>query len=215
MTNKSPAEIVVILDKSGSMQSIRKDTIGSFNRFLADQKELSKDTNISIITFSYEADTLYSGPVSEARELNEETYAPTGGTALNDAIMQGLMYLRVKNPKAAVMCIITDGEENSSKYSQNVKAMITQSESKNGWKFVYLGANVDAFKVGTNMGLSGVNTFNFAQTAQGISGASYAATASVQSYLSDRGYSNATSAQNASFKSLLSENNATTNKTIK
>lgn len=211
------AEIVVILDSSGSMQSIRKDTIGSFNRFLADQKELTRDTNITVLTFDYDTTTVYSGPVRDAPALSEETYVPSGGTALNDAVAQGIMYLRTKKAEAAVVCIITDGEENSSKYvnPHTIKSLIESSEKKNGWKFVYLGANVDAFHVGTSMGLQGVSTFNYAQTASGVANAAYAASASVQSYLSDAGYSRASLGKVNEFKNFVATNNATTGKTIK
>lgn len=211
------AEIVIILDSSGSMEPLRKDTIGSFNKFLNDQKELTKDTNITVLTFANDTRTLYSGSVKNAKLLTGEDYHTSGGTALNDAILQGLYYLETVSPKAAVMCIITDGEENASVIAktQDIKSRIVKLQSARDWKFVYLGANVDAFKTGASMGLSGINTFNYAASSAGLAGAYQAATASTQTYLANAGNSSADAQTLKQFSNLIDTSNATKGVTIK
>lgn len=167
-------EIIVITDRSGSMDKIAKDVIGGYNRFLADQKTVPGEARITYTQFDTMYEVIYQGVALEhARDLDERTFQPRGGTALCDAIGRTLndQGKRIKAEGWAdrvIVCIITDGEENSSvEYSQErVKEMIQHAE-QHEWHFVFLAANQDAFKTAAAFGMSTVNTHNFTASAAG------------------------------------------------
>lgn len=164
MTNPNKTAIAVVLDRSGSMQSCRADTIGGFNAFLEEQKKLPGYATLSLIQFDDQYETVYRNrELKEVAPLNEHTYVPRGGTALHDAIGRTINDLgaqlalipEVDRPGKVVVVIITDGEENQSKEftGPKIKQMIEHQRSKYQWEFVYLGANQDAVTVGASMGI--------------------------------------------------------------
>lgn len=163
-----------ILDRSGSMYEIIHDTIGGFNSFIKQQKEnITKDydildnngnsikqkTNIkfSLYQFDHEYIIDYENkPITEVEELNLTTFLPRGQTALLDAI--GMTIKTIKKKKKddnIIVVILTDGEENSSKeYSkEHINKLITEKR-KDGFEFVFLGANQDAIKSAGRLGIS-------------------------------------------------------------
>lgn len=168
MSSKNPVEIVVIADRSGSMGTIRDDAIGGFNQFLKEQQELEGDANLTLVLFNDEYDiAVKSTPIDKVQPLTESTYVPARTTALNDAIGKTVSLLRKANPERVIVCILTDGMENSSKeYStQQVKELIEEVEGKD-WQVVYLAANQDAFSEGMARGIS--HSINYAATTKGI-----------------------------------------------
>lgn len=172
-------DIVVVLDRSGSMETIRKDTIGGFNRFLKEQQALPDPATMSIYQFDTVYETVYEAKaIKDAPELTEATFVPRGGTALLDAIGRTINAVAVRAPARPVIVVITDGEENSSKEfnSTQIKELIKKYEAA-GWQFVYLGANQDAFAVGGNMGFARGSTMSTAANAVGTQ-SMYASTSS-------------------------------------
>lgn len=184
-------EILTIIDKSGSMDSIRADSIGGFNGFLKNQQE-DKENSIrhtlalfssgQHLPFGQAPQPIVAGSpfgqvatvmvggydlvgpagqgIHQVKPLNLISYVPSGGTALNDAIgktldEQGARIKREGWANRVIVCILTDGGENSSRvYSAaRVKEMITQAQAMD-WVFVYLAANVDAFETGNAMGIA-------------------------------------------------------------
>lgn len=144
-------EIVVVLDRSGSMQHGKDDHEGGLLSFLSDQQKLPGDVRLTLIQFDNvdPCDILYDGvPISEVQNI---TLIPRGGTPLLDAVGLSIAHVaeRLKNsqPDQVVVLIITDGHENSSvEYNRNqIQQMIGEYEAKHRWKFLYLGADVDAF----------------------------------------------------------------------
>lgn len=167
-------EIIVITDRSGSMDKIRQDANGGFDRFIREQKEVPGACRVTQIMFDTVVETQYtSKPLAEVPPLNLQ---PRGGTALLDAIGQALNVhgARIAQEKWAelvVVTIITDGGENASReYTQpQIKTMIEHAE-KNGWKFIFLAANQDGFSVATSYGIgstSGIKGQSFAANAAG------------------------------------------------
>jgi len=162
-------EIVCIIDKSGSMHSIKSDAIGGFNTFIEEQKKLEGKANVSLVLFNTEySPAYYNKPLNEVEALNESTFQPVGGTALLDAIGRTLNELMTKEgteiaPDKYLVVILTDGEENSSREYTNeaIKKIIEDLRAKGNWEFVYLGANQDAFSVAGGMGISVSNSMNF------------------------------------------------------
>ena len=161
---KDATEIVVVMDKSGSMDMRRADAIGGFNSFLADQKKEPGEANLTLVLF----DTTYTIPVKgvpikEVVPLNEDTYRPGGNTALNDALARAIIETGARlaampeeeRPGKVICVIITDGEENSSveHTKRQVKEMVEHQESKYDWAFIYLGVGVDAFDEARQLGV--------------------------------------------------------------
>ena len=154
---KDATEIVVILDRSGSMYSIKDDAIGGFNNFLKEQKKEKGEANLTLIQFSTYVDTQVLGkPLDEVPELTEDTYKPGGLTALNDALAHGIIETGRRleklsednRPDKVIVALINDGCENASKeYSkQSVANMVKHQEEKYNWQFLYLGSNLLAFE---------------------------------------------------------------------
>ena len=157
------ADIVVIVDRSGSMQSCHKATVDGFNRFLSDQKALPGTATMTVVQFDNEYKVLIDRkPLGEIAPVGMDAFTPRGGTALFDAIGRSMAMMEaMAGVGTAVVCIITDGQENQSREctQQQVRDLIRRLESK-GWAFVYLGANQDAFAVGHAMGMANAASYN-------------------------------------------------------
>jgi hypothetical protein len=152
-------ERIFILDRSGSMESCRDDTIGGFNSFLEDQKQLGG--TLSLNQFDHEFTVCYKDePIVKVEPLTRNTFVPRGSTALLDAI--GTAIKMCEGKEKPVFAILTDGLENSSRtYTKaHVKDLIEQ-KTKDGWTFIYLGANQDAFAEAGSIGISPMTTMNY------------------------------------------------------
>ena len=152
-------EIVCVLDKSGSMQKIQSDIIGSFNTFLSNQKQSTPEAMFTLVLF--DTDIVSKRKViKEFEPLTSEHYDPDGYTALYDAIGSTITDLEdaVDKETIVIFAIITDGLENSSDQytSKDIKYRISHYESWHPWTFLYLAANQDAFvesqKIGVEQG---------------------------------------------------------------
>ena len=171
MTNPNKAEIIIVMDRSGSMESVKSDTIGGFNAFLKKHKEAAKgEVLVTLAQFDDRYDIVYSGnPVWTAPLLTNGTYVPRGMTALYDAVGRTINEVGSRlertpdydRPSKIIFVILTDGAENSSKeFSQSqVQEMIKHQQEKYSWQFVFLGADQDAFQ-GKSIGVSAQNVFN-------------------------------------------------------
>lgn len=161
-------ELVFILDRSGSMSGLEKDTIGGFNSMLEKQRKEPGDAVISTVLFDNEMTVVHDRvPIDKVRSMTEEDYFVRGCTALLDAVGGAIhhignvhKYARKENvPEKTLFIITTDGMENAScKYSYSrVKKMIQREKEKYGWEFLFLGANIDAaaeaerFGIGADM----------------------------------------------------------------
>lgn len=191
-------EIVVVIDKSGSMGTLANDVIGGYNSFLDEQIKNEIDANVSTLFFDtslnwYERDV----PLASAKKLNRDSYVPFGGTALNDAILRANAVLDFKSPERAVVVIITDGEENSSREAQPgaAKTAILNMQSKD-YRVVFLAANQDAFKTGANYGVRQDAISNFDFNKKGIQGA-FLTSASLASNYATKGAVGMSNAQAA------------------
>jgi len=177
---KKNVEIVVLLDKSGSMGSIWDSTIEGFNKFLVDQKEKTENAKMSLIQFDHRYEVSYeSVSIQHVALLNRELYVPTGMTALLDSM--GLAITSLKNRLAkeknedstVIFVVITDGYENASReYSHSaIKEIVANMENKHKWQFVYLGANQDAVSEGAKFGFVKERSMTFANNDEGVSSA--------------------------------------------
>lgn len=158
-------EIVFILDRSGSMSGLEKDTIGGFNSLIAKQKKDEGNCYISTVLFDNYSEVLHDRvPLNQIKPMTEADYYVRGCTALLDAVGGAIKhignvhrYARKEDvPQKTLFIITTDGMENASrKYTADrVKAMIETQKEKHGWEFLFLGANIDAV---TTAGMFGID----------------------------------------------------------
>ena len=176
---KNLTDITIILDRSGSMESIKEATITAFNTFIKDQKKDGLPTNLSFIQFDDQYEKNYiEKDIHLAKELNAQTFEPRGVTALLDAIGRTVKSTkkRIKNksekkrPDKVIIAIITDGYENASKeYTrEKIFKMIRKREEKDNWKFVFLAANQDAIAEGARFGIHQDRAMTYRADKQGV-----------------------------------------------
>jgi uncharacterized protein YegL len=175
MTKPNFCEIVIILDRSGSMVSVRNDTIGGFNTFVEEQKKTTVgECLLTLVQFDNEYEVVYSGkPITEVPLLNKGNYIPRGSTALLDAIGKTINEVGARlskmneedRPSLVIFVTQTDGQENASLYfrSEQIKEMIKHQTYFYNWQFVFLGADQDSFQA-EEIGISRSNTYNYLST---------------------------------------------------
>ena len=165
---------VIILDKSGSMETIRQAAISGFNETLNGIKKAqekyaeTQEHFVSLVAFcSCETKQIFDKvPVAEARHLTMEDYQPCCCTPLYDAMGFTLTTMRkhVKSIDDAVVVvtIITDGMENDSKEYTGaaVKQLVEQLKSE-GWTFTYMGANQDSTEIAFNLSIRNSRNFDY------------------------------------------------------
>ena len=157
------AELVFILDRSGSMQGLEGDTIGGFNAMIEKQKKELGEVFVSTVLFDDQTEVLHDRvSLEKIRPITEKEYYVRGCTALLDAIGGAIhhignihKYARPEDvPEHTLFVITTDGMENASRrYStRRVKEMIQRQKEKYGWEFLFLGANIDAVETAGHLG---------------------------------------------------------------
>ena len=148
---KGLTEIVFILDRSGSMSGLERDTIGGYNSLIQKQKKEEGEAIISTVLFDDQAEVLHDRvSLNNIQPMTEEQYYVRGCTALLDAVGGAIhhignvhKYARKEDvPEKTLFIITTDGMENASRrYSyEKVKHMIERQKAKFGWEFLFLGA---------------------------------------------------------------------------
>ena len=158
-------ELVFVLDRSGSMSGLEKDTIGGFNAMLQKQRRQEGDAVVSTVLFNTSAQVIHDRlPLERVGDLTEEDYCVGGCTALLDAVGGAIhhignvhKYARPEDrPRRTLFVITTDGLENASRrYNyRKVKAMIERQKERYGWEFLFLGANMDAAAEAARFGIA-------------------------------------------------------------
>ncbi len=176
---KGLTELVFILDKSGSMSGLEKDTIGGYNAMLKEQKDLMGECHITTVLFDNRYELIHDRiDVRAVSQISEKEYQVGGSTALLDAIGKTINKIGNAQKHTAdeyraekvVFVIITDGEENSSREysSDKVKSQIERKKEKYGWEFIFLGANIDAVETAGKFGISADRAQNFHADGEGV-----------------------------------------------
>ncbi len=167
-----------ILDMSGSMESVRRQTISGVNEYIDQLKTKGGNIRFTLTLFDTVMEKLYSNtPIKDVEHLTEKEYAPRGFTALYDAAVETIeeAATKVKGQKktSSLVVIMTDGEENSSQKHDDkcLKDLIKKLESDGGWTFTFMGANQDAWATAQSFGISRGNTMSWDSTAVGTKNA--------------------------------------------
>jgi hypothetical protein len=181
--------VTFVLDATSSMEPIKSSTIEAFNTYLEGLRDDSQPTvpiDFTLIQFSTERfeKTHFEKPVKDVPRLSNGNYRPSGGTPLIDASVKTIRALDVvigqkaDKPKV-VVCIQTDGEENSSREHtwEELRALIKE-RTEQGWQFNFLGAGIDAYDQGQRMGIAATATMSYDPSQRATSNAAFAASAS-------------------------------------
>ena len=169
---KGLTEIVFILDRSGSMSGLEKDTIGGYNSLIKKQKKEEGEAYISTVLFDDRTEVLHDRVgLDKIKPMTEEEYYVRGCTALLDAVGGAIhhignvhKYAREEDrPEKTLFIITTDGQENSSRmYTyEKVKRMVERQKEKYGWECLFLGANIDAVEEAGRFGIKPERAVNY------------------------------------------------------
>lgn len=176
--------ISIILDRSGSMESIRDDTIGGFNCFLHAQKALPESATITLVQFDSQDpyEVIHSlKPIHGIPDLDRLTFVPRASTPLLDAIGRGINDTESRiaainesdRPAYVVFIIVTDGQENSSQEfrKDQIVQMIKQKEEQSNWQFVFLSSDLSAIRDAEDAGIKRNAILMFKKTRKGTENA--------------------------------------------
>ncbi|RZT16513.1 vWA domain-containing protein [Fictibacillus sp. BK138] len=176
--NKNLTEIIFLLDRSGSMSGLEKDTIGGFNSFIERQCQLEGDTLLTTVLFDDQYEVLWTGKDARKLRLTSKEYYVRGTTALLDAAGKTILDVghrlaktpEKQRPGSVIFVITTDGMENASReFSyEKVKELIKHQQDKYRWEFIFLGANIDAAEEAESLGISKENAFDFEASEVGV-----------------------------------------------
>ena len=175
---KNLTELVMILDRSGSMSGLEADTIGGYNAMLEKQRKEPGEVLVTTVLFDDKIERLHDRvPLSRLSPITDREYYVRGCTALLDAIggtirhIAGIhKYAREEDrPEKTIFIITTDGLENAShRYSyQRVRQMVEKEQEKYGWEFLFLGANMDAIAEARRFGISADRAANYQCDSEG------------------------------------------------
>jgi hypothetical protein len=171
--------ICMILDRTGSMESIKQDTIGGFNSYIAAQKSLPTPATFTLVQFDsqdpFEVIHKFTD-IQMVGDLTAQTYMPRASTPLYDAVGRGINDLRAGlgglpealRPKKIVMVIVTDGQENASREftGAQVRKMIADAKEA-GWQFVFLSADESAISDSSSLNIDASNAAFFKKSTAG------------------------------------------------
>lgn len=176
--NKNLTEIIFLLDRSGSMSGLEKDTIGGFNSFIERQCQLEGDTLVTAVLFDDQYELLWSGKDARKVRLTSKEYFVRGTTALLDAAGKTILDVghrlaktpEEQRPGSVIFAITTDGMENASREFtyEKVKELIKHQQEKYSWEFIFMGANIDAEEEAESLGISKENAYDFEASEDGV-----------------------------------------------
>ena len=164
-------ELIFILDRSGSMSGLERDTIGGFNSMIEKQKKEEGEAVVSTVLFDSESVVIHDRlPLDKVPRMTEEEYFTRGCTALLDAVGGAIhhignvhKYARKEDvPEKTMFIITTDGYENASHlYDYGKVRKLIEQKKKRGWEFLFLGANIDAAAEAKRFGISADRAVNY------------------------------------------------------
>lgn len=177
--NQNLTEIVFILDRSGSMESLTEETIGGFNSLIEKQKSEEGDAMVTAVLFDDMYEVLYDHiPINQVKRLTRREYYARGCTALLDAAGRTITNVgkrlaetkEEERPGKIVVVITTDGYENASReYTKpQIREMIEHQRDVYKWQFMFLGANIDAVSEADSLGIRPCMSATYSATNAGV-----------------------------------------------
>ncbi|MGM0901885.1 MAG: vWA domain-containing protein [Bacillota bacterium] len=176
--NTNLTEIIFLLDRSGSMAGLEKDTVGGFNAFIKRQCQVEGETIVTAVLFDDEYEVLWNGVKAKDIKLTEQEYYVRGCTALLDAVGKSILDVGYRfsstneedRPGKILFVITTDGMENASReFSyKKIKELIQHQQEKYNWEFIFMGANIDAAEEADYLGIAKESAFNFEASEKGV-----------------------------------------------
>ncbi len=171
MTDANLTHLYFLLDRSGSMVSLREDTIGGFDTFIAEQRVAPGRCRVTLAQFDNEYDEVYADrDIAAVPSLH---LVPRGSTALLDAIGRLVVTAGERlaalpereRPGSVIVGVMTDGYENASRdwTHARIKSLIEQQSHEYGWQFLYLGADQDAIEEGAKMGFAAGKSMTYSR----------------------------------------------------
>ncbi len=176
---KNLAELIFVLDRSGSMSGLESDTIGGYNAMLKKQMDAEGEAFITTVLFDDQYELLHDRiNLKGVRPITEKEYFVRGTTALLDAVGKSIQKIinvqrnTAEDEKAekVLFIITTDGQENASReYSYDqIRSMIEKQKTTYGWEFIFLGANIDAVSEAKKFGIDSSRAAQFHNDKEGI-----------------------------------------------
>jgi uncharacterized protein YegL len=177
-------ELLMILDMSGSMYSLRGDTIGGYNSLIEEQKKEPGEAKVTTVLFNNNYSIMHDRvDINDVKPMTDADYVPQGTTAMLDAVGKAITSVgqalaatpEEERPSKVMVTIITDGYENASvEYNWDIiKKMIKEQREKYNWIFTFIGADIDTMQVSSNLGIDSMLSKSYTKSAEG-SGSVYA-----------------------------------------
>ena len=171
MTRSDLTHLYFLLDRSGSMQSIKSDIEGGFTAFVEEQRKGAGECLASLAQFDDVYEVVYTDkPVADVPPLDLH---PRNSTALHDAMGwlisaagEKLAALpEAERPGTVVVAIMTDGLENASRewHGPAIKSLVELQTKQYGWTFLYMGADQDAVEVGAGLGIAAASSVTYSR----------------------------------------------------
>lgn len=171
-------DITLVLDRSGSMNTVKDATIEAFNGFLTTQRAGEGFATVSLVQFDDQYEVVFPArPVLLAPELTPQTYQPRGSTALLDAMGRTILETAARiaampeeaRPGSVLFATLTDGFENASREftMARINELIADHRDRLGWQFIFLAANQDAIATAAGMGIGPQAALSFAASPMG------------------------------------------------
>lgn len=178
-TAAEPVQIICILDRSGSMHALVKDTIGGYNSFLEKQKQNPGKAEVTTILFDDKYEVISEAvDINEAKNLTSEEYFARGSTALLDAVGKTITSTLDKMEKEKIcpakrrvlIMIMTDGLENASlEYDKaTIKKLIDLTTKEYDWSYIFIGANIDSVSEANSIGITAKHAMNYSHNRDGV-----------------------------------------------
>jgi Mg-chelatase subunit ChlD len=194
MTATSTTHVCLVLDRSGSMQSVREDALGGVNSYIQGGKQNRDlyEARFSMITFCSESvDTIRANEIMETvKPVGTDEYRCAGWTPLYDAIGRGIGILDAAlegKPGKAILVVMTDGMENASReFSHGTITELIKTRQEHGWLITFLGEGLDVAKQGMAMGAMAANVAAYAG-GQGLRSAGRVMVSQSLRYAAERG----------------------------
>ncbi|MGW0157833.1 VWA domain-containing protein [Mycobacterium sp. NPDC003323] len=161
MSNPNLTLIAFLLDRSGSMQSIKSDVVGGFDAFITEQRAGDGECRVTLAQFDDVYEVVYQGvpvadvPALELNPRNSTALLDSMGKLITDTAAEIAALDEADQPGSVIIAIMTDGLENSSQEWSRpaIKSLVELQTNQSGWEFLYMGADQDAVEVGRGLGV--------------------------------------------------------------